>query len=144
HTVNHALFKASLFLGVGAVAFRTGSLDMYALGGLWRRMPLTFLLMLVAAAGITGLPLFNGFVSKSMIHHALEAAGAESGLASLRVAERIFVLTAAGTAASFIKLIGLVFLGPCKLPRPEEVRDAPGAMLLAMALLAVPVIALGW
>lgn len=144
HTVNHALFKASLFLGVGAVAFRTGSLDMYALGGLWRRMPLTFLLMLVAAAGITGLPQFNGFVSKSMIHHALEAAGAESGLASLRVAERIFVLTAAGTAASFIKLIGLVFLGPCKLPRPEEVREAPGAMLLAMALLVVPVIALGW
>jgi formate hydrogenlyase subunit 3/multisubunit Na+/H+ antiporter MnhD subunit len=144
HAVNHALFKASLFLGVGAVAFRAGSLDMYALGGLWRRMPVTFLLMLVAAAGITGLPLFNGFVSKSMIHHALEAAHAESGLASLRVAERIFLLTAAGTAASFIKLIGLVFLGRCKLARPESVREAPGAMLFAMALLAVPVIVLGW
>lgn len=144
HTVNHGLFKASLFLGVGAVAFRTGSLDMYALGGLWRRMPLTFVLMLVAAAGITGLPLFNGFVSKSLIHHALEAAHAESGLASLRVAERIFVLTAAGTAASFIKLIGLVFLGPSKLAEPGTVREAPLAMLVAMALLSVPVILLGW
>ena len=144
HAVNHALFKASLFLGVGAVAFRAGSLDMYALGGLWRRMPFTFLLMLVAAAGITGLPLFNGFVSKSMIHHALEAAHADSGMASLRVAERIFLLTAAGTAASFIKLIGLVFLGRSRLAQPEAVREAPGAMLLAMALLAVPVIVLGW
>ena len=144
HAVNHALFKAGLFLGVGAVAFRAGSVDMYALGGLWRRMPLTFALMLVAAAGITGLPLFNGFVSKSMIHHALVAAHAGSGLASLRVAEIIFLLTAAGTAASFIKLIGLVFLGRCKLARPEAVHEAPRAMLLAMALLAVPVIVLGW
>lgn len=144
HAVNHALFKASLFLGVGAVAFRAGSLDMYALGGLWRRMPLTFALMLVAAAGITGLPLFNGFVSKSMIHHALVAAHAGSGLASLKVAEGIFLLTAAGTAASFIKLISLVFLGRCKLAQPDAVREAPAAMLLAMALLALPVIMLGW
>lgn len=144
HTVNHALFKAGLFLGVGAVAFRTGSQDMYALGGLWRRMPVTFALMLVAAAGITGLPLFNGFVSKNMIHHALEAAGASSGAASLRVAELIFILTAAGTAASFIKLIGLVFLGRSKLAAPEAVREAPPAMLIAMGLLCVPVILLGW
>jgi hydrogenase-4 component B len=144
HTVNHALFKASLFLGVGAVAFRAGSLDMYALGGLWRRMPYTFVFMLVAAAGITGLPLFNGFVSKSMIHHALEAAYADSGAASLRVAERIFILTAAGTAASFIKLIGLTFLGRTRLARPDAVREAPAAMLVAMGLLCVPVIVLGW
>ena len=143
HTVNHALFKASLFLGVGAVAFRTGSLDMYALGGLWRRMPVTFALMLVAAAGITGVPLFNGFVSKSMIHHALEAACADSGSTSLRFAERIFILTAAGTAASFIKLIGLVFLGRSKLAAPETVREAPPPMLVAMGLLCVPVILLG-
>ena len=144
HTVNHALFKASLFLGVGAVAFRAGSLDMYALGGLWRRMPLTFLLMLIAAAGITGLPLFNGFVSKSMIHHALEAAYTGTGADSWRLAERIFMLTAAGTAASFIKLIGLVFLGRSKLAQPASVREAPWAMLIAMALLCVPVIVLGW
>jgi formate hydrogenlyase subunit 3/multisubunit Na+/H+ antiporter MnhD subunit len=144
HAVNHALFKACLFLGAGAVAFRAGSLDMYALGGLWRRMPVTFALMLVAAAGITGLPWFNGFVSKSMIHHALEAAHAASGAGSLKVAERIFVLTAAGTAASFIKLIGLTFLRRSRLEAPETVREAPAAMLVAMALLCVPVILLGW
>jgi hypothetical protein len=100
--------------------------------------------MLVAAAGITGLPLFNGFVSKSMIHHALEAAYVESGAVSLRVAEGIFILTAAGTAASFIKLIGLVFLGRSKLAEPGELREAPAAMLVAMGLLSVPVIVLGW
>jgi formate hydrogenlyase subunit 3/multisubunit Na+/H+ antiporter MnhD subunit len=143
HAVNHALFKASLFLGVGAVAFRAGSLDMYALGGLWRRMPVTFALMLIAAAGISGVPLFNGFVSKCLIHHALEAAYLDGGASGLRVAERIYVLVCAGTAASFIKLIGLVFLGPSKLAEPGSVREAPPAMLAAMALLSVPVIVLG-
>jgi formate hydrogenlyase subunit 3/multisubunit Na+/H+ antiporter MnhD subunit len=143
HAVNHALFKASLFLGVGAVAFRAGSLDMYALGGLWRRMPVTFALMLIAAAGISGVPLFNGFVSKCLIHHALEAAYLDGGAPGLRVAERIYVLVCAGTAASFIKLIGLVFLGRSKLAEPGSVREAPPAMLAAMALLSVPVIVLG-
>ncbi len=50
HVVNHALFKACLFLGVGAVYFRTHSLDMYHLGGLWKKMPLTFVFMCIAAA----------------------------------------------------------------------------------------------
>jgi hydrogenase-4 component B len=45
HVVNHALFKGALFLGMGAVAFRTGELDMYKLGGLWRKMPITFVFM---------------------------------------------------------------------------------------------------
>jgi formate hydrogenlyase subunit 3/multisubunit Na+/H+ antiporter MnhD subunit len=144
HAVNHAMFKASLFLGVGAVAFRAGSLDMYALGGLWRRMPVTFAFMLIAAAGISGVPLFNGFVSKCLIHHALEAAYMDGGAPGLLVAERIYVVVCAGTAASFIKLIGLVFLGRSKLARPDAVREAPPAMLAAMALLSVPVIVLGW
>jgi hydrogenase-4 component B len=144
HAVNHALFKASLFLGVGAVALRAGSLDMYALGGLWRRMPLTFAFMLIAAAGIAGVPLFNGFVSKCLIHHALETAYLNGGAPGLRVAERIYVLVCAGTAASFIKLIGLVFLGRSRLDQLESVREAPPVMLAAMALLCTPVIVLGW
>lgn len=147
HAVNHALFKASLFLGMGAVALRAGSADMYALGGLWRSMPWTFALMLVAAAGITGMPLFNGFVSKCLVHHALEAAHAVGEAPGLGVAERIYLLVCAGTAASFIKLIGLVFLGRPRGknggPVQQSPREAPFAMLLAMALLAVPVVVLG-
>ena len=143
HAVNHALFKASLFLGIGAVAFRSGSVDMYELGGLWRRMPMTFALMLVAAAGITGLPLFNGFVSKSMVHHALEAAYARGGAPGLPLAGYIYLLVCAGTAASFIKLIGLVFLGRSRAPGAEDVREAPPLMLLAMGLLSLPIIVLG-
>jgi formate hydrogenlyase subunit 3/multisubunit Na+/H+ antiporter MnhD subunit len=142
HTVNHALFKASLFLGAGAVAFRAGGRDMYELGGLWRRMPVTFVMMVVAAAGISGVPMFNGFVSKCLIHHALETA-AMGGGPGLKAAERVYVLVCAGTAASFIKLIGLVFLRPMRRPALAGTREAPIGMLLAMALLSAPVIVLG-
>ncbi len=143
HAVNHALFKATLFLGVGAVALRTGQLDMYALGGLWRRMPVTFALMLVAAAGITGVPLFNGFVSKCMIHHALEAAYAREQSVSLWFAQWLYVLVCAGTAASFVKLIGLMFLGKGRAAGASRAGEAPAGMLAAMGLLCVPIVVLG-
>ncbi len=143
HVVNHALFKGALFLGVGAVAFRTGELDMYKLGGLWRKMPLTFVLMLVAAFGITGVPLFNGFVSKCLIHHALVEAFEYEHLASLGIAEKIFIVTCGGTACSFIKLIGFVFLGTAKREYGPEVKDAPPRMLVAMGMLAAVITVLG-
>ncbi|MDZ4655154.1 MAG: complex I subunit 5 family protein [Coriobacteriia bacterium] len=143
HIVNHALFKACLFLGVGAVFFRTGSLDMYKLGGLWKKMPLTFLFTLIAACGITGIPLFNGFVSKCLIHHAIVEAWELHELASLGIAEKIFMVTCGGTACSFIKLIGLVFLGKPKVEYGPKVKDAPPRMLIAMGLLATAIITLG-
>ena len=143
HIVNHALFKAALFLGIGAVMFRTGELDMYKLGGLWRKMPLTFVFMLIAAAGITGVPLFNGFVSKCMIHHALVEAYEHHHLFSLDIAEKIFMVTCGGTACSFIKLIGFVFLGKPKREYGPEVVDAPPRMLVALGLLSAAIITLG-
>jgi formate hydrogenlyase subunit 3/multisubunit Na+/H+ antiporter MnhD subunit len=144
HVVNHALFKACLFLGVGAVYFRTHSLDMYHLGGLWKKMPLTFVFTLIAAAGITGVPLFNGFVSKCLIHHALVEAQELHGLVSLGIAEKIYIVTCGGTACSFIKLIGLVLLGAPKVEYSAEVRDAPPRMLIAMGGLGAAIVALGW
>lgn len=143
HVINHALFKASLFLGAGIVALHAGTADMYRLGGLWRKMPLTFACMVIAAAGITGIPLFNGFVSKCLIHHALvEGAGREGG-EWLAAAEWIFLATCAGTVASFIKLIGLVFI---RTPRQHLVRpvgNAAAPMATAMILLSVPIIVIG-
>lgn len=143
HVVNHAIFKGALFLGVGAVFYRTAELDMYKLGGLWKRMPFTFLFTLIAAFGITGVPLFNGFVSKCMIHHAIVEAGELHELASLAVAEWIFIITCGGTACSFIKLIGFVFLGKPKQEYGPEVREAPPRMLISMGLLSSAIVVLG-
>tara|TARA_Y100001933_G_scaffold261322_1_gene315794 strand:- start:555 stop:2984 length:2430 start_codon:yes stop_codon:yes gene_type:complete len=142
HVVNHGLFKGALFLGAGAVVLRTGTADMNRLGGLWRKMPVTFGCMLIAAAGISGIPLFNGFVSKCMIHHGLVAAG-EQGGGMLLAAEWIFLLTCAGTFACFVKFIGLVFLQKPGTKWDDSVRDPPPAMLAAMIAMVLLILVIG-
>ncbi len=66
HVVNHATFKASLFMAAGIIDHETGTRDMRRLKGLWRYMPHTALLAMVAAAAMAGVPLLNGFLSKEM------------------------------------------------------------------------------
>ena len=66
HVLNHACFKAALFMTAGIVDHETGTRDMRQLGGLWHFMPWTATMAMVAAAAMAGVPLFNGFVSKEM------------------------------------------------------------------------------
>ena len=103
HSLNHALFKSALFLGVGVVYLGTGELDLYKLGGLWKKYPMTAICMLIAAFGITGTPGLNGFISKSLLHHsAIEVA--LSGNPLMVWAERLFNLVGVGTTASFMTI----------------------------------------
>lgn len=149
HIINHALFKAALFLGVGIIYIRTKETNLYRLGGLWRRFPVTAVLMLLAVLGITGAPGLNGYAGKTLLHH---AAGMAAGTGSpwLVWAERLFVLTGVGTAASFAKLYYLTFLGKpsddtlIRNPGDDRVsgRMQPG-MNAAMALLAVVMVGIG-
>lgn len=66
HVLNHATFKASLFMTAGIIDHETGTRDMRLLGGLWSFMPWTATLAMVAAASMAGVPLANGFLSKEM------------------------------------------------------------------------------
>ncbi|NRP15241.1 monovalent cation/H+ antiporter subunit A [Marinobacterium sp. xm-a-152] len=66
HIINHATFKASLFMAAGIIDHETGSRDMRKLNGLWRYMPHTAMLAMVAALAMAGVPLLNGFLSKEM------------------------------------------------------------------------------
>ncbi|GIZ11116.1 monovalent cation/H+ antiporter subunit A [Pseudomonas sp. NCCP-436] len=66
HIINHATFKASLFMAVGIIDHETGSRDMRRLAGLWKYMPHTAVLAMVAASAMAGVPLLNGFLSKEM------------------------------------------------------------------------------
>ncbi|WP_018981869.1 monovalent cation/H+ antiporter subunit A [Salinimonas chungwhensis] len=66
HIMNHAVFKASLFMAAGIIDHETGTRDMRRLNGLWKYMPHTATLATVSAASMAGIPLFNGFLSKEM------------------------------------------------------------------------------
>jgi len=66
HIINHATFKASLFMAAGIIDHESGCRDMRRLNGLWQFMPVTATLMMVAAAAMAGVPLLNGFLSKEM------------------------------------------------------------------------------
>ncbi|MDA9003950.1 monovalent cation/H+ antiporter subunit A [bacterium] len=66
HIINHAVFKASLFMAAGIIDREAGTRDMRKLKGLWRAMPFTATLAIVAAASMAGVPLLNGFLSKEM------------------------------------------------------------------------------
>jgi multicomponent K+:H+ antiporter subunit A len=66
HIINHATFKASLFMAAGAIDHETGTRDIRRLSGLYRYMPITATLAMVAAAAMAGVPLLNGFLSKEM------------------------------------------------------------------------------
>lgn len=141
HIVNHALFKSLLFMVAGLVYMRTNEQDMYKLGGLWRKMPITTIVAIIAALGITGMPGFNGFPSKSMLHHGIVEAY-EYGHSAFKYAEIIFIIVSAGTVCSFIKFIGFIFFGKC----PDNLKDIKGdkgIMDMAMVGLSIIIVTIG-
>jgi formate hydrogenlyase subunit 3/multisubunit Na+/H+ antiporter MnhD subunit len=108
HVLNHGLFKALLFLNAGSMLNATGTQDLNRMGGLIRFMPLTAVTALVASFSISGVPLFNGFVSKWSIYVAAILGGGYARY--LPVCAVIAILTSALTLASFIKFFGVSFL----------------------------------
>ncbi len=140
HMVNHGLFKALLFLAAASVFARTKELNMYHLGGLWKKMPITAFLALIGVMGITGVPLFNGFASKSILHHAIVEAY-EYGHPSFWFAEMLFMLVSAGTVCSFIKFYRYIFLGKNKT-HSEVSGDLP-RLSFSMGLLAIFIVIIG-
>jgi formate hydrogenlyase subunit 3/multisubunit Na+/H+ antiporter MnhD subunit len=137
HIINHAFFKAGLFMIVGTVYMLTHELELPRLGGLARKMPFAAAAFLVAACGIAGIPGFNGYASKTLLHDALLEAYKHFGFFSLYLAERIFVVTSALTVCYFIKLFRGLFLGPVpeKLDRSYRLPLSVRAVLGAFSLL---------
>jgi formate hydrogenlyase subunit 3/multisubunit Na+/H+ antiporter MnhD subunit len=108
HVLNHGLFKALLFLNAGSMLHATGTQDLNKMGGLMKFMPLTAVTAIVASFSISGVPLFNGFVSKWTIY--LAAVQGTASAKYLAVFAVIAILTSALTLASFIKFFGVSFL----------------------------------
>ena len=146
HALNHAVFKGLLFLGAGAVLYRTHERDLERMGGLIHRMPVTAALFLVGCISISALPPFNGFVSEWLTFQAaLQTPKLESGVlrAILPIAAALLALTGALAAAAFVKVYGVAFLGKARERRVAHAREVPAGMLIGMGMLGVLCLVLG-
>jgi len=131
HIFNYTMYKALLFLTAGAIYYATGKKDLNEMGGLARRMPYTTFMFVIAAAAISGLPPFNGFVSKLLIY--------ESSFAVHPFLAVVALVTSVLTLASFVKVFQTAFLGPEKSSL-AKVQEVPAAMLIGMVVLTAAIL----
>ncbi len=141
HTVNHALFKALLFLGAGSFERAVGSLGLDGLGGLLRRMPWTGAAFLVGAMAIAGLPPLNGFASEWLTLQSLLRVPAYGGGVAVGVAGAVALALLAATAGlalfCFVKVVGLVLLGPARRESVASAVEVERSPRVAVVVLAV-------
>lgn len=140
HTLNHALFKALLFLGAGAILHSAHERDLEHMGGLLRRMPWTGLFFLIGCLSISALPPFNGFASEWLTFQtALQVWQLDSGVlrSLVPIAAATLALTGALAAACFVKVYGVAFLGRARSRHVRRARPVPPGMQAAQAMLAI-------
>lgn len=141
HIVNHATFKASLFMAAGAVDNETGTRDLRRLGGLRHVMPITTTLALISGAAMAGVPLLNGFLSKEMFFAA--ALGSHQG-AFLDTAIAVLAVVAAGLSVTYsVRLLASTFFGPVREDYPRVPNEPPRWMRFPIGFLALACLAVG-
>ncbi|MBP1728100.1 MAG: dehydrogenase (quinone), partial [Deltaproteobacteria bacterium] len=139
HVLNHATFKALLFLGAGSVIHASGTREIDLLGGVARRLPYTALLFGVGAVAICGLPPLNGFVSELLVYLGFFRGIQGTGIAAAVTALAAPALAMVGglAVACFVKVYGIVFLGVPRSDAHAGGHEAGWQMLLPMTLLAL-------
>ncbi len=135
HVINHATFKASLFMAAGIVDHESGTRDLSKLSGLRKLMPLTATLATVSAAAMAGVPLLNGFLSKEMFF-------AETVFITGHWITRWGLATAAVIGSAFsvaysLRFILQVFFGPVATDLPKKPHDPARMMLIPSAILVL-------
>ena len=141
HMMNHATFKASLFMSVGIIDHETGTRDMRRLDGLFRSMPITGTLAIVACAAMAGVPLLNGFLSKEMFF-------AETVHVSGNPWVEIGLPAAATLAGAFAVVYSLrfghdVFFGPPPQRLPRKPHEPVPWMRVPVELLVLACLVVG-
>src|SRR5574337_314081 len=141
HIVNHATFKASLFMAAGAVDNEAGTRDLRKLGGLRRVMPITATLAMVAAAAMAGVPLLNGFLSKEMFF--AETLAAQHGLL-LDLASVAIAVTAVTFGVTYsLRFVHEVFFGRLSTELPRVPHEPPLWMRFPIGFLALACLLVG-
>jgi len=158
HMLNHAIYKCDLFLMSGTVGRAIGSDEIEDMGGLARFLPVTFITGAIAAAAISGVPPFNGFVSKWMVYQGTLQVGQGLPAASFRgggpqpaigapgLAIALVVMAVFGSAltlASFVKVIYSAFLSPLPKARAAERPRESFFLAAPMVVLAAACVFLG-
>lgn len=143
HMLNNAIYKSCLFLGAGNIEERVKSSEFKDLGGLARFMPITFITTLIASLSISGIPPFNGFVSKWVVYQGLIDFLNNTSSSVLKIIislSLVFALIGSGlTLASFLKLMSGVFLGGVR----KKVKEVGISLYSPAIVLALLCIALG-
>jgi len=135
HIINHATFKASLFMATGIIDHETGTRDMRKLNGMWRYLPYTATLAMVAAASMAGIPLLNGFLSKEMffaetLHQ--QVLGSMSWLIPV-----LATVAGAFSVAYSARFIHDVFFNGEPIDLPKTPHEPPRSMRLPIEVLVV-------
>lgn len=142
HIINHATFKAALFMLAGIIDHETGTRDLRKLSGIWQLLPFTATLTMITAASMAGVPLTNGFLSKEMFFTELLA-----NLSGPVLIVSAILATLAGifAVAYSVRLVhGVFFDGPIGLEVPnQKAHEPPLGMRVPAILLAVLCILVG-
>ncbi|MDM1545304.1 NADH-quinone oxidoreductase subunit L [Ignatzschineria indica] len=157
HLTTHAFFKALLFLGAGSVIIGMSHVqDMRFMGGLRKKMPITWITTLIGSLALVGMPFFSGYYSKEGIIWSLEHSSTfGSGFAHLALEIGVFM-----TALYTFRMYFLVFHGKARYTvdeslghdhhsedesvLPETPKESPWVVTLPLILLAIPSVILGW
>ncbi|WP_135466680.1 monovalent cation/H+ antiporter subunit A [Crenalkalicoccus roseus] len=140
HILNHATFKAALFMSAGIVDHETHTRDIRKLGGLYWLMPVTGTLALIAGASMAGVPLLNGFLSKEMM---LDAAAEATLAGNGWVVATLATLAALLSVAYSARFVFGTFFGRPRTAFEHPPHEPPPGLWLPVAVLVVPVVAIG-
>ncbi|WP_136637664.1 monovalent cation/H+ antiporter subunit A [Pseudooceanicola onchidii] len=140
HILNHATFKAALFMSAGIVDHEAHTRDIRRLGGLRHLMPITFAIASLAALSMAGIPLLNGFLSKEMM---LEEAHHTVLFGSHWLVPVMATVGSLFSAAYCFRFIGHTFLGPVRDDYPHTPHDPGAGMWLPPAILVTLVVLIG-
>jgi len=140
HIMNHATFKASLFMAAGIIDHEAGTRDMRKLNGLWKYMPYTAVLAMVASAAMAGVPLLNGFLSKEMFFAKTVYLTGEGTIPWLPI---MATLAGAFAVAYSLRFIHDVFFNGEPIDLPKTPHEPPRWMKLPVEILVVLCLAVG-
>jgi len=141
HIINHATFKASLFMVAGIIDHETGSRDMRKLNGLFKYMPHTAVLAIIASAAMAGVPLLNGFLSKEMFFEQTLMATYETPL--IWIVPVLVTLAAIFAVAYSLRFIHDVFFNGEPIDLPKTPHEPPRFMKIPVDLLVLICLAVG-